>query len=422
MTQLIENKRPLRALIATLLPFCRSECLNSNRSCRRLEFGVTPCKQTAASVSNRRKSAIYFFPQNTLPVPVENAFLIDRGRRLEIELTPVESMRSFFLIVAEMRIVLFAFRAEKQEFGRAQARGAISGCAILGGGARQASRSARRNARVETRKQMAQTILITGASSGIGRATAQLFAERGWNVAATMRSPDQGGEWAQREAILCLRLDVTHPESIRKAIAGAFERFGAIEAVVNNAGYGLVGPFEASTPEQIDRQIATNLTGVMNVVREILPHFRKQGRGTIVNVSSVGGRVTFPLYSAYHATKWGLEGFSEGLQFELRPQNIRVKIIEPGPIKTDFYDRSMDVISKPGLTAYDSFVARAMPNLQKAGATAPGPEVVARVIYKAVTDGSWKLRYPANGALFLALRRLFPESWFRAIVNRAVVR
>jgi NAD(P)-dependent dehydrogenase (short-subunit alcohol dehydrogenase family) len=269
---------------------------------------------------------------------------------------------------------------------------------------------------------MAQTILITGASSGIGRATAQLFAEHGWNVAATMRSPDKGGDWAQRETIFCLRLDVTHPDSIRKAIADTLERFGAIEAVVNNAGYGLVGPFEASTPEQIDRQIATNLTGAMNVVREILPHFRKQGRGTIVNVSSVGGRVTFPLYSAYHATKWGLEGFSEGLQFELRPQNIRVKIIEPGPIKTDFYDRSMDVISKPGLTAYDSFVARAMPNLQKAGATAPGPEVVARVIYKAVTDGSWKLRYPANGALFLALRRLFPESWFRAIVNRAVVR
>jgi len=269
---------------------------------------------------------------------------------------------------------------------------------------------------------MPGTILITGASTGIGRSAAQLFAGRGWNVAATMRSPENAGDWTRRDNILLLPLDVTQPASIRKAIADAIARFGSLSAVVNNAGYGIVGPFEAASPEQIDRQIQTNLLGVMNVVREILPHFRERRAGIIVNVSSVGGRLTFPLYSLYHATKWGLEGFSEGLQFELRPHNIRVKIIEPGPIKTDFYNRSLDVVSKPGLTAYDSFVARAMPNLQAAGATAPGPEVVARVIYRAVTDGSWKLRYSANGALFLALRRLFPEALFRAIVNRAVLR
>lgn len=237
-----------------------------------------------------------------------------------------------------------------------------------------------------------------------------------------MRSPGKASDWPAHENLFLARLDVTEPESIQKAIRDTLGRFGTIEAIVNNAGYGLVGPFEASTPEQIERQIGTNLVGVMNVVREILPIFRRQGGGTIVNVSSVGGRITFPLYSAYHATKWGLEGFSEALQFELRPLNIRVKIIEPGPIKTDFYDRSMDAVRKPGLTAYDEFVAKAMPNLQKAGETAPGPDVVARVIYKAVTDNSWKLRYSANGALFLALRRLLPESWFRAIVARAVVR
>jgi NAD(P)-dependent dehydrogenase (short-subunit alcohol dehydrogenase family) len=273
---------------------------------------------------------------------------------------------------------------------------------------------------------MSKTILITGASSGIGRATANLFAERGWNVAATMRSPENAAampkEWPARENLFIVRLDVTNPESIRQAIGGTLARFGTIEAVVNNAGYGLVGPFEASTREQIERQIGTNLIGVMNVVREILPYFRQQGGGVIANISSVGGRITFPLYSLYHATKWGLEGFSESLQFELRPHNIRVKIIEPGPIKTDFYDRSMDVISSTSVTAYDDFVGRAMPNMQKAGDTAPGPEVVARVIYRAVTDGSWRLRYPAKGALFLTLRRLFPESWFRAIVLRAITR
>ncbi|HYL47457.1 MAG TPA: SDR family oxidoreductase [Candidatus Limnocylindrales bacterium] len=269
---------------------------------------------------------------------------------------------------------------------------------------------------------MAKTVLITGASSGIGKATALYFSDRGWNVAATMRSPEKNTGWPTRQGLALLRLDVTDAESIRKAMADVLARFGAIEAVVNNAGYGLVGPFEGATPEQIERQLGTNLVGVMNVVRESLPIFRRQGSGVIANVSSVGGRVTFPLYSLYHATKWGLEGFSEAVQFELRPLNIRVKIIEPGPIKTDFYDRSMDLVSKPGLTAYDNYVARALPALQKANETAPGPEVVARVIYKAVTDGSWKLRYSANGALFLALRRLFPESVFRAVVARAVER
>ena len=267
-----------------------------------------------------------------------------------------------------------------------------------------------------------QTILITGASTGIGRSTAELFAARGWQVAATMRSPENAAGWASSPQIACLRLDVTQPDTIRAAIDETLARFGSIDAVVNNAGYGLVGPFESSTPAQVDRQIQTNLVGVMNVVREVLPQFRKQGAGTIVNVSSVAGRLTFPLYSLYHATKWGLEGFSEALQYELRPLNIRVKIIEPGPIKTDFYDRSMDLSGKPGLTAYDDLIRRALPRMEKAGATAPGPEVVARVIYKAVTDGSWRMRYAANGAALLALRRMIPESWFRGLIRLAIAR
>jgi NAD(P)-dependent dehydrogenase (short-subunit alcohol dehydrogenase family) len=278
----------------------------------------------------------------------------------------------------------------------------------------------------ELRPKMPKTVLITGASSGIGRSTAQYFREHGWNVSATMRTPENAtrnpSDWPVGDDLFLARLDVTDPESIRRAIDETLVRFGSIDAVVNNAGYGLVGPFECSTPQQIDRQIATNLAGPMNVIREILPHFRQQKSGTIVNVSSIGGRLTFPIYSLYHATKWGLEGFSEALQFELRPLNIRVKIIEPGPIKTDFYERSMDMMSKPGLTAYDKFVARAMPNMQKAGATAPGPRVVARVIFRAATDNSWKLRYSANGATLLALRRLLPESWFRAIMLRAIMR
>jgi len=265
---------------------------------------------------------------------------------------------------------------------------------------------------------MTQTVFITGASSGIGRSTARLFQERGWNVATTMRNPDQAGDWIKQDRTLGLRLDVTDGESIRDAMDRAVSHFGAVDVLVNNAGYGTVGPFEASTPEQIERQIATNVTGLMNVTRTFLPLFRERRRGVIVNVSSVGGRITFPLYSVYHATKWAVEGFSEALVYELEPFGIRVKIIEPGPIKTDFYDRSQDVMTKPGLTAYDGFVASVMPKLQKAGADAPGPEIVARTIYRAATDGRHRLRYPVNSALVLLLRSILPTGVFMGVVKR----
>jgi short-subunit dehydrogenase len=166
----------------------------------------------------------------------------------------------------------------------------------------------------------------------------------------------------------------------------------------------------------------TNVFGVMQVCREILPIFRKQKRGTIVNVASMGGRITFPLYSIYHATKWAVEGFSEALQYEVRDFNIKIKIIEPGPIKTDFYTRSMSHTKKDSLTAYDHFVARALPNLQKAGESAPDGRIVAETIYDAATDNSWKMRYPVNSRAILAARRLLPDALFLPIVRRAVVK
>jgi NAD(P)-dependent dehydrogenase (short-subunit alcohol dehydrogenase family) len=269
---------------------------------------------------------------------------------------------------------------------------------------------------------MSKTVLVTGSSTGIGLATVRYFQDRSWNVAATMRSPESAGERVRHANTTTPRLDVTEAESIRSAVRDTLARFGSIDVLVNNAGYGLVGPFEASTPEQVGRQMATNVTGLMNVTREVLPHFRERREGVVINVSSMGGRITFPLYSVYHATKWAVEGFSEALVYELEPFNVRVKIVEPGPIKTDFYDRSMDLMTKPGLTDYDAFVSKVMPNMQKAGATAPGPEVVARTIFKAATDGSRRLRYPSNSALILTLRRLLPLRAFMGIVKSQVVR
>ncbi len=268
-----------------------------------------------------------------------------------------------------------------------------------------------------------KTVLITGTSSGIGKATARYFAEQGWNVAATMRNPAKETDLNQLPNVKLFALDVMDSASIARAIVETQAAFGGIDVVVNNAGYGAVGPFEAATDEQIRRQFDTNVFGVMNVTREILPYFRERRNGTIINVTSMGGLITFPIYSIYHGTKWAVEGFAEALSFELRPFNIRVKNVEPGAIKTDFYDRSQDVLTKPGLTAYDEYVRVTMENSQKQGADAPGPIVVAKTIFKAATDSSFRLRYVTGNALtptLLFLRRLLPLSWFHGIVKSVV--
>ncbi|MEY3304388.1 MAG: hypothetical protein RLZZ139_2761 [Cyanobacteriota bacterium] len=272
---------------------------------------------------------------------------------------------------------------------------------------------------------MTKTVLITGASSGIGRATALYFQKQGWNVVATMRSPDKetdrADSLAKLDRLICLKLDVTDHQTIIDAVAETIARFGAIDVLVNNAGYGMLGAFETSTPTQIQRQFETNVFGLMETTRAVLPHFRDRKQGVIVNVASIGGRVAFPLYSLYHSTKWAVEGFSESLQHELLAFNIRVKIVEPGPIKTDFYERSAERTSNPDFPAYDEFSDRILTKLNQIGTTGALPEVVAKTIYKASTDNSWKLRYPADpiAKQLLFIRKLLPDFLFTKIVRQS---
>ncbi|MGH9531597.1 MAG: SDR family oxidoreductase [Terriglobales bacterium] len=253
---------------------------------------------------------------------------------------------------------------------------------------------------------MTQTILITGASTGIGKATAELFFERGWNVVSTMRTPKSDRTDARWQVA---RLDVTDPASIDAAIKDAVQRFGRIDAFVNNAGYGLSGTFESMDEARLRKQFETNVFGLMRCVKAILPQFRAQGGGILINIASVGGRTTFPFYSVYHATKWAVDGFSESLQFELKPLNIKVKIVEPGAIKTDFYERSADFVHDRALTAYNGIVDKAVPRMNKAGAKGAPPSIVAETIWKAATDGSWRLRYVSgmDAKSLLTLRRYF---------------
>jgi NAD(P)-dependent dehydrogenase (short-subunit alcohol dehydrogenase family) len=271
---------------------------------------------------------------------------------------------------------------------------------------------------------MLKTIFITGASSGIGKTTAIYFAERGWNVAATMRHPENEEELIKYKTIKCYALDVLDQESIKSAFDVARKDFGHLDVLLNNAGYAALGPFEAADKSQIEKQFNTNVIGLMSVCQQFIPYFRGRKSGTIINVASVGGRITFPLYSLYHGTKWAVEGFSESLSFELRPFQIRVKIIEPGAIKTDFYDRSPDILKKKNLKAYDAYVDKITANYLKAAASAPGPNVVAKTIWKAANSKSFRLRYAVgSGAPFiLFLRRILPEAWFMGLVKSVLDR
>lgn len=269
---------------------------------------------------------------------------------------------------------------------------------------------------------MKKSVLITGASSGIGRATAFYFHQKGWQVIATMRSPERETELNQLDGVLCVALDVTKPASIASAISAGVEKFGRLDAVINNAGYGLSGVFEAITPEQIRRQFDTNVFGLMDVCRAVLPQLRKQRAGVLINVASMGGRLTFPLYSIYHASKWAVEGFTESLHYELAPLGIRVKIIEPGAIKTDFGSRSADFAGtgdRPELGDYTNWVQNVLANTSKAADQGATAEVVAAAIFKAATDGATRLRYTvgldANGLLWV--RRFFGEGAFFGIVR-----
>jgi NADP-dependent 3-hydroxy acid dehydrogenase YdfG len=185
---------------------------------------------------------------------------------------------------------------------------------------------------------MNKTVLITGASSGIGKATAKRFQSAGWNVVATMRSPEDERELNNLDRVLVTRLDVLDLPSIQLAVQEGLARFGKLDVLLNNAGYGAYGPLEVTPMEKIRRQFDVNVTGLLATTQAVLPYFRAQRSGTIINISSIGGRITFPLGTLYHGTKFAVEGLSESLHFELLPLGIRVKLVEPGMVKQTFLD------------------------------------------------------------------------------------
>ena len=268
---------------------------------------------------------------------------------------------------------------------------------------------------------MAHTIFITGASSGIGKATARLFADDGWNVVATMRNPADAGDLADRENVLVTALDVTKPRTIAQAVDQALAAYEKIDVLVNNAGYGAYGPLEAFPMERIERQFDTNVIGLLAVTKAVLPHMRAQKSGTIINISSIGGQMTFPLGTLYHGTKFAVEGLSEALHFELEAVGVKVKIVEPGMINTDFGGRSFDFAVDEAMSEYMPIVAGMQAAMGAFGAQASEPQLVAEVIRTAATDGTTQLRYHAGAdaeALLSARKAQDDETFISGIKDR----
>jgi NAD(P)-dependent dehydrogenase (short-subunit alcohol dehydrogenase family) len=271
--------------------------------------------------------------------------------------------------------------------------------------------------------QTKKTVFITGASSGIGRESVKYFAAQGWQVAATLRNFSNEKELNKLPNVQLFAMDVTAGYQVKHAIQSTIQTFGNIDVLINNAGYTTLGVFEAATMEQVEQQFDTNVFGIFRTIQNILPHFRKNRSGLIINISSLGGRMTFPLYSLYHATKWAVEGFTESLGYELNTLGIRVKLIEPGSVKTDFYGRSTVMLQDDSLFEYSTYTNKVLNNYAASvkGGFGAEPAEIAQVIFEAATDNTNQLRYPcpagSNVADMLAMREQMPFGQFSDVIK-----
>lgn len=261
---------------------------------------------------------------------------------------------------------------------------------------------------------MSSTILITGCSSGFGKASASLFLARGWNVIATMRTP-KPDLFEESDRLLILPLDVTQPDTIASAIETGIARFGKIDVFVNNAGIGYFGAHEAVSDHAIRQLFETNTFGVMAANRAILPHMRERGAGTIINVTSSVGIAPMPLVAAYSASKYAIEGFSESLAYEAGVLGIRVKIVQPGLAPTTHFSANSGALGGyPVPPAYAGHAGRYFQSMQEYPTSYTTEEDVANAVYAAATDGTDKLRYPAgaDSVMLAELRASLPEQEF----------
>ena len=237
-----------------------------------------------------------------------------------------------------------------------------------------------------------KTIFITGASAGLGKATAKLFQAKGWRVIATMRQPEKETELNQLDNIVLLPMDVTNAEQVTATVQRILQS-EEVDVVFNNAGYGLIGPMESYTEEQIIKQFDTNVFGVFRVTRAFIPYFKARRKGLFLTTTSICGIASTPLSSVYCASKWALEGWSEGMSYDLAQLGIGIKTIAPGGIKSN-YMNVMEVVEDP---AYNSLNAKMSEGFSDGTLMQfTDPEVIAGVVFEAATDGRDQVRYLAG--------------------------
>jgi NAD(P)-dependent dehydrogenase (short-subunit alcohol dehydrogenase family) len=281
-------------------------------------------------------------------------------------------------------------------------------------------------------REAKQAVLVTGASSGIGLETALHLARHGFRVFATMRDLSRrtrlDAEAARRGlALEVLGLDVTDRASVQAAVATVADRAGALYGLVNNAGVQLRGYFEDLSPEEMARVFETNLFGAMAATRAVVPHLRAAGRGRIVMMTSIGGRLGAPALSAYCASKFALEGFSEALALEMRLVGVDVSVVEPAIVKTEIWGTNR-VVARAALRAespYARWFSRSERLVDRLVAAAPTPPAdVARAVHQALTARRPRLRYVVGGRarLLLGLRAYLPGESFERLYFGAVVR
>jgi NAD(P)-dependent dehydrogenase (short-subunit alcohol dehydrogenase family) len=272
---------------------------------------------------------------------------------------------------------------------------------------------------------VSKAVLITGCSSGIGWATAERLVDVGWRVYATARNIEKLAPLEKRGCAL-LPLDVTDEESMISAVDEVERREGAVGVLVNNAGYSQSGAVEAVPLEMVRRQFETNVFGLARMCQLVLPGMRRQGYGRIVNVSSMGGKLTFPGAGYYHATKHAVEALSDALRFEVRGFGVGVSVIEPGLIKTGFAETavgSMDgADGENPYAGFDQAVARATAENYERGPISSlggGPDAVAEAIERAISARSPRSRYAVTPSahLFMRLRRLLPDGVWDAVLK-----
>jgi NAD(P)-dependent dehydrogenase (short-subunit alcohol dehydrogenase family) len=270
--------------------------------------------------------------------------------------------------------------------------------------------------------------LVTGSSSGIGFETSLMLARAGFNTYASMRNLEKSKnitEIAKKEKLplQVVQLDVNNDGSVKDAIVKILKADQRIDVLINNAGYGLFGSVEDTSIEEIKAQFETNFFGVVRVTQQVLPLMRRQNSGTIVNVSSVGGRIGLPALSAYHSTKFALEGLSESIAFELEPFGIRVVIIEPGVIRTNILNSSSS--AKKALDPKSPYFSLSQmlndnfKSMMESESSSP-PEEVAKVILQAVTSENPQLRYSVgdDAANLIDARKNMPDKEFRKMIMK----